>query len=113
MAKLNELIEAYNEYISKVPKGCQFISDNLREDNILDAMTEISHFAEGANWLSTVCRYFMEKDISDGIDINKVTEYLMEVNRGLELKDYIVVADMFEYEIQPFFERFSNGIKMR
>ena len=33
----------------------------------------------------------------------KASEYLKEVNNALELQDYVLVADLLEYEIKPIF----------
>ena len=38
-------------------------------------------------------------------EVEKIHEFLNEMNDGLEIQDYVLVADMFEYEIAPFFEQ--------
>ena len=112
MERLQELIDSYNDYIKKLPAGCQKIADRLREDMIVEAMQDIVDFSEGANWLSQVSISFRQNGIRVDLETEKVHEYLNEINSGLEIQDYIVVADMFEYEILPFFEEYSNDIKL-
>lgn len=112
MTQLYEIIESYNDYIKKVPEGCQKIADRLREDMIAEAMQDIIDFSEGANWLSQVSILFQENGIAVDLETEKIHEYLNEINSGLEIQDYIVVADMFEYEILPFFEKGSNEVKL-
>lgn len=112
MKELHELISSYNDYIKRVPVGCQKIADNLRENRVTEAMQDIIDFSEGVKWLSQVGDYFQQNGILVTLATEKVHEYLNEVNSGLEIEDYIVVADMFEYEIFPFFEESSQGISI-
>ncbi|WP_322555628.1 hypothetical protein [Sporosarcina beigongshangi] len=112
MMDLHELIESYNEYIKKMPTGCQKVADSLREDRISEAMQDIIDFSEGANWLAKMSEYFRENGILVNLETGKIHEYLHEVNSGLEIQDYIVVADMFEYEIMPFFDENSQDVKL-
>lgn len=112
MTQLHELIDSYNDYMKKVPVGCQKIADSLREDMIAEAMQDIINFTEGANWLSQASIYFQQNGISVELETEKIHDYLNEVNSGLEMQDYIVVADMFEYEILPFFEESSSEVKL-
>ncbi|MEK3935485.1 hypothetical protein MKY41_09190 [Sporosarcina sp. FSL W7-1349] len=112
MTEMVELIDSYNEYIKKIPKGCQTIADQLRVDTIVEAMRDIVNFSEGANWLLRVSSYLKENNISVELPTEKIHEFLNEINQGLEIQDYIVVADMFEYEIRPFFEEYVNEVKL-
>ena len=112
MTQLHELIDSYNDYIKKVPAGCQKIADRLREDMIVEAMKDIINFSEGANWLSQASTFFQQNGISVDLETEKIHDYLNEINNGLEIQDYIVVADMFEYEILPFFEENLSDVKL-
>lgn len=112
MTELQELIESYNDYIKKVPTGCQIIADRLREDMIAEAMQGIIDFSEGANWLVQVSDYFQQNGVSVHFETEKIHDYLNEINSGLEIQDYIIVADMFEYEISPFFEENVQNVTL-
>ncbi|MFC4409561.1 hypothetical protein ACFOZY_03810 [Chungangia koreensis] len=101
---LVESIESYNIYLKKVPEGCQSIADLLRGDNVHEALTLILQFSEGVTWLTDMNAKINELGIQNDLQIDKIHEFLNEVNQGLFIQDYIVVADMFEYEIKPFFK---------
>ncbi|MGG0662687.1 hypothetical protein ABE042_01090 [Viridibacillus arvi] len=101
---LYEALESYNEYIKKIPTGCQKIADNFREDKINESLKLIIYFTEGANWLLEVSELLRKNGFLVNLETEKIHEYLNEINQGLEIHDYILVADMFEYEIAPFFE---------
>lgn len=100
-----ETIESYNEYIAKVSGGCVRISDFLRKDQISEAMRLILDFSEGMGWLVEASNLLMKNEVKATLEVEKIHEFLHEVNSGLEIQDYVLVADMFEYEIAPFFEK--------
>lgn len=103
--ELEEIKEQYYSYIEKIPQGADYIVNNLREDNLEKALLTINDFAEGIMWIITMAD-ILSIDI---VDINKIKEYLLEINEGLELQDFILVADLFEYEIKPYFEGVLNS----
>lgn len=101
---LFETIQSYNEYIQKVSIGCQKIADDLRENRISEALNQIIDFTEGAKWLSEASVLFNKNDVAVDLKTGNIQEYLEEINQGLEIQDYVLIADIFEYEIKPFFE---------
>lgn len=98
-----ESAKSYNEYLSKLPGGCKKIADLLREDSLVEAFKLIITFSEGVEWLSRMNQLLNENGVDISLNIEKIHEFLEEVNNGLEIQDYIIVADMFEFEIEPFF----------
>ncbi|AEH46415.1 hypothetical protein [Parageobacillus thermoglucosidasius] len=99
-----ETQDSFYQYIERVAVGTQTIADYLREDKIGEAMQLIAQFSEGIAWLTKVIVLMRKHRYYIDIDPSKINEFLMEINEGLERQDYVIVADMFEYEIQPFFE---------
>ncbi|BAK17701.1 hypothetical protein SSIL_3278 [Solibacillus silvestris StLB046] len=99
----NEILIEYTDYVKRVPQGCVFIADSLREDRIDDALKAIHDFSEGVLWLSHISQLLQKENINVALNIQKIQQYLIEINEGLMKQDYVVVADMFEYEVEPFF----------
>ncbi|QEY20496.1 MULTISPECIES: hypothetical protein [unclassified Psychrobacillus] len=104
---LKDTVESYNNYLVRLPIGCQEISNLLRKDLIMDAMNLITNFSEGVIWLTTANDLFLQSKLHSELNAKKIHEFLHEVNNGLEIQDYVLIADMFEYEIKPFFEECS------
>ncbi len=102
--ELSELIEMYNAYMKNVPHGAMYIAEKLRGDELSSALVSIKDFSEGMMWLSQASELINSNKGKVILEIEKLQEFLLEVNDGLERQDYVVVADMFEYEIAPFFE---------
>lgn len=102
---IEETQASYYEYINKINKGSLYISNKIREGNISKAVTSIIDFSEGLTWLLQVEESMKESSYEIPSVTNEVAEYLKEVNEALSRKDYIFVADLFEYEISPIFEK--------
>ncbi|WP_431029183.1 hypothetical protein [Lysinibacillus sp. LZ02] len=106
---LNETIFSFNEYIEKLPGGCMMIANTLRDDRIAEALTHIRDFSEGAGWIIEASGLLQENNVSITFDMTKIIDYLEEINNGLSIGDYNLVADIFEYEIVPFFSAIEVG----
>lgn len=101
---INETVESYNEYLGNLPKGCTAISDKIRQNNMSDALNEILNFSQGISWLTEVGVMLRLQNIDVQLDVSPIQEFLSEINDALAIQDYTLVADLFEYELAPFFE---------
>lgn len=104
---IKDIVQSYNEYINNISPGSLQIADYLRKDQVQEALQLILQFSEGMSWLSSVEELLIKNSIEVVLNVNKINEFLIEINNGLEIQDYVLVADMFEYEIAPFFENVS------
>ncbi|MFC5540563.1 hypothetical protein ACFPOH_02045 [Ureibacillus suwonensis] len=100
---LEELKQSYYEYVQKIAPGCIIIANEFRTGNIAEALQSIGNFAEGLDWLLTVETKMLEHNLKIKSRIFEAKNFLKEINKALEQKDYITVADLFEYEIEPLF----------
>lgn len=107
---LNETIFSFNEYIKKLPEGCMMIADTLRNDRIAEALNHIRDFSEGAGWIIEASSLLQKNNVTITFDMTKIIDYLDEINNGLSIGDYNLVADIFEYEIALFFSEIEVGV---
>ena len=105
MNELTEVVESYKEYMLKIAPGCIAIANMLRSDDIRTALQLILQFSEGMGWLVQATDLLKENDVIVTLQVEQIHEFLNEINNGLQIQDYVLVADMFEYEIAPFFEQ--------
>lgn len=105
-----DTINSFNEYLLKLPKGCNEIANLLRVNNIPEALISIMNFTEGTMWLVKVNDLLIKSGVEYNLQSDRINDFLNEINTGLQIQDYVLVADIFEYEIAPFFEE-SEGIK--
>lgn len=109
-SEIIEVMKSYNDYFDKLSKGCESIAILLRNNNIEEALKLILYFSEGVNWLCEVNNKLNLMGINNPLKIEKIHDFLNEINSGLEIEDYIVVADIFEYEIKDFFENATRYV---
>ena len=100
---VQEIMNDFYEYISKIPSGSEFIYTEIRKGNIQEAVDSIISFSEGMAWIISANNYLIMNKIDLEIDEEKLQEILSELNKALELKDFYLVADIYEYEIKEFF----------
>lgn len=100
-----EVVNSYNQYIKNVAGGSLQIADYLRKDQVQEALQLILQFSEGMGWLVQASDLLQKNEVHVELEIEQIHEFLNEINNGLEIQDYVLVADMFEYEIAPFFEQ--------
>ena len=103
-----ETQQSYYEYIQNVVEGCQSISDHLREDNTSEALQEIYQFTVGIDWLVKVEELMIKHNFIIQSHVKEVVPFLIEINKSLDKQDFVYVADLFEYELQPIFEKCQN-----
>ena len=116
MENINQLVEdvlnSFNEYVSKVPNGISQIIKNLRNGNTDVAMELILQLIEGIQWLNEVNLLLEQNDSPIKMDKDILNKFLVEINEGLELNDINLVSDVLEYEMKPFFETLVNNEKV-
>lgn len=103
MINILEIKEEYNNYLDRVGNASLTIAELLRENQLTEALGLIEDFSEGVNWLSEVNSKLNLLNESVELNIDSIKEFLLEINNGLEIQDFVLVADLFEYEISPFF----------
>ncbi|WP_445479401.1 hypothetical protein ACULLL_03230 [Lysinibacillus irui] len=100
-----EIVDEYYKYIAKIPAGLQYIADNLRADNVPTALNEIMNFSEGITWINQMEEILMNQGVNTNLNKHQLEDYLNLINEGLEKQDFVLVADIFEYEVLPYFEQ--------
>lgn len=103
MKELEQLIESYNEYLERLVVGTENIAKKLRGDLIEEGVKDILDFSEGLLWMIDAEALFKQNGILVENKMEKINEFLEEINSSLEREDYLLVADLFEYEIAPYF----------
>lgn len=105
MNEVNEVVESYNQYLKNIAPGSLHIAELLRKDDIHAALQLIMQFSEGMGWIVQASELLRSNGVKVTLELHQIHEFLEEVNNGLQMQDYVLVADMFEYEIGPFFEK--------
>lgn len=100
---IEETMESYYEYVSKVEDGCQIIANLIKEDDVPAAMRAIVDLSEGLFWLSKVEQQLLNQSYKITSNVQYASSLYRGINAALEVKNYQVVALQFEKELKPLF----------
>ncbi|WP_346913591.1 hypothetical protein [Clostridium sp.] len=98
-----EVLEVASEYIVKLIGGIkETVScfQSGKEKQGLDMITPIGH---GIGYIMDVIT-LLPLELDSDATIENLNTQLEELVQGIENEDYVLVSDMFNYEILPIFE---------
>lgn len=110
---MNEQIAALksaDEYLVNLSEGISNVAGFINDGKIEEACGLIPAIAEGLDWIMKVV--VLTKEVQkEEILTNDIHEYLDGIVEALESEDYILVGDLFNYEILPILYRIHGQIK--
>lgn len=107
--KIEALITA-NEYLNNLEGGIHQVVEAFQQEDENKGCSLIPLIADGIKWIVDVIN--LTRDIQkENIDISQIDEKLEEVVDAIENEDYILVGDLFEYEVLPIIEQIHKKIR--
>ncbi|QBD85199.1 hypothetical protein EQG73_08260 [Clostridium tetani] len=104
-----EALETAKNYIDNLKEGIDSIYNYISEGKENDALSLIPDFAEGIEWLSQVL--VLTKDVhKKDLNMDELNDLLNEVVEAIENEDYILVGDLFKYEIYEILDELQQNI---
>ncbi|KEH94444.1 hypothetical protein [Clostridium massiliodielmoense] len=105
-----EVIITANEYLNNLEEGIHKVVEAFQQEDEKKGCSLIPLVAEGINWIIDVVN--LTKDIQkENIDISQIDEKLEEIVEAIESEDYILVGDLFEYEVLPIIKDIHENIR--
>lgn len=99
---MNELKNEVISYIPKLITGIREVVDCFNQGNIDNALKNLNGIINGLDWTITAINQLMFDHLQY---ITEFNGYINEINTSLSSKDYILAADIFEYEIIGLLEK--------
>ncbi|KGM92776.1 hypothetical protein Z968_13205 [Clostridium novyi A str. 4552] len=110
---VNEKIEALvtaNEYLNNLEEGIHQVVEAFQQEDENKGCSLIPLVADGIKWVVDVIN--LTRDVQkENIDISEIDEKLEEVVEAIENEDYILVGDLFEYEVLPIIQYVHKQIR--
>lgn len=105
-----KILYSAKEYIPKLQDGLHSISRDIYSGKEHNALKLIPYAFEGFEWLlNTMTLTF---DIhGTAIDMEKFNKFLNEMVNAFESEEYLLVADIIEYELSNEIEVWNNVIR--
>lgn len=107
---LVETMQSLGEYLPRMVNGCREITNNLQVGNEATALSQMPQFVEGLQWIFEAITGIQKNGLLHEIDFGSLQEYFNGVVNSLEIKDYVLLADLLEYEIAPVLEEWNTVI---
>ncbi|MFR1380499.1 MAG: hypothetical protein ACLSTJ_16270 [Clostridium neonatale] len=106
-----EILKTAYEYIDKLIEGIKNIVEEIQEGNEYEAIVIIPNVAEGMEWLINSIK--LTEDIqTEPIDLDSLNQQLKELIEAFENEDYILIGDIFNYELIPILNEFKDKISI-
>lgn len=99
-----EVLDEYILYIKNLPSGLEKMVKNIEDENYEKVNAQITLFVEGMQWLLSASKYLASQDIIANDSFEQLNTHLEILLEGLEKNDYVLMSDIIEYELIPYFE---------
>lgn len=110
---MNEQMEALrtaSEYLENLCGGVRKVVNYIEQGEEEKGMDLIPPIADGIEWLLNAVNLTQETH-NGSIDVGDINEKLGEVVDALENEDFVLVGDLFNYEILPILEDIQKNIR--
>lgn len=105
-----EVLTTVDEYLYNLKKGINNISDLIQEGKEQEAFNIIAQVAEGLQWIDDAIN--ATKDYhKNKLSLEELNGFVEEISEALENEDYILVSDLFAYEVTPIIEKLHSDLK--
>ncbi len=101
---IKETRRSCQDYLPKLIQATSSISHGLQSGNEVEAMAVLPDVITGLQWLVEAVRGMQGNGCDLDISSDLLTAHFHELEQALRVKDYILLADLFEYEITPTLE---------
>lgn len=110
---IKETLDSCIEYIPKLLKAVSNIVYNMQSGNEGEGISLMPNILEGLQWVIEAVHGMQQHGYLINIDIPVMTERLRELQEALEIRDYVLIADIFEYEVSPLLENWLESIRIQ
>lgn len=107
MNKKIEVIKETSDYLYNLKKGIRKCVNYIQEGNEAAAINLIPLIADGIDWVINVVRLTLDVQ-KNKLDISEINNHLVEMIDAMENEDYILVGDLFNYEMLPILNQIQK-----
>lgn len=104
-----EVLGTVNEYLYKLKDGIKSVSELIQEGKEQESFELIAQVADGLQWIDEAFNATKEYHKNE-LNLEEINDFIEEISEALENEDYILVSDLFIYEILPIMEELQSNI---
>lgn len=107
---IEETKESLLDYIPRLIDAATSMAENLQSGNHYEAMHQLPLFFEGIDWTLQAIVGIQNNGYPIEIDSTLLNNFLGEVATAMQNQDFILLADLLEYEFTPIFETWLDEV---
>jgi lipopolysaccharide biosynthesis regulator YciM len=110
-SEIKEVLETCFDYMNKLNAGILTAAQYFQNGNYYEALDLTVQITEGLQWVIQVIN--LNKELyNEESQIEELNEKLNEALEAFQNQDYILIGDLFEYEISPIIENYIEMTKI-
>lgn len=106
-----ETLETCEEYIPKLIDATTTIAYHFQSGNEAAGVELLHPVFEGIGWVIEAVNGIQQNRCQLDIQLEEMNELLRTLEEALEIRDYVQMADLFEYEIAPMLDSWLRKIQ--
>ena len=106
-----ETLETCKEYVPKLINAATTIANHFQSGNEAAGVELLEPVFEGIGWVIDAVNGIQQNRYQLDIQLDEMKELLKSLEEALEIRDYVQMADLFEYEIAPLLENWLQKIQ--
>ncbi|MCL0081405.1 hypothetical protein M1N64_04175 [Peptococcaceae bacterium] len=106
-----ETLQSCQEYIYKLADATVKIAEQIQSGNEGEGMRMIPPVLDGMQWLFEAMQGLQQHGYLLEIDWRATVDKFKELEAALTVRDYVLIADIFEYEIEPALKEWLEKIE--
>lgn len=108
---IKETLQSCREYLPKLIAVVANTAGYIQSGNEAEGVCLMPSVFDGLQWVTDAIRGIQQNGFNLEIDLQSITERFKELEGALEIRDYVLIADIFEYEIGPTLEEWLKKIE--
>lgn len=111
-ALIVETINSIKDYMPKLIVGCNNTIENLQRGNEAVALQALPGIVEGLEWVLEAISGLKAIGQLKEVQLVELTKHFQDLVSSLELNDYVLLADILDYEVSPVLNNWLQIISL-
>lgn len=105
-----ETLDSLKEYTPRLKEASESIAESLQSGDQNKSVQQLPQFFEGIQWVVSAINGLKQNGYDLSVDTLYLNEFLKEIEEAIINQDYVLLADLLEYEISPILEAWIEKI---
>ncbi|MCA0971574.1 hypothetical protein LCM20_13285 [Halobacillus litoralis] len=107
---VTETINTLKFYLPNLIEGTKSTAEKFQAHKDSEALKVLPNIVEGIDWVYQAIAGIQKNGGLPKIDLEELSSILPETLRAIEVKDYVLLSDLLEYEIVHVLEKWNDQL---